>query len=44
MSASFGGGGEFYRSRKGFEKVLLKLTVVVGVLFLVSSIANFLVQ
>lgn len=44
MSGSFGGGGEFYRSRKGVEKILLKATVLLAVLFLASSIANILVK
>lgn len=44
LSGSFGGGGEFYRSRKGFEKVLVKFTVILAVLFLISSVANFIVK
>lgn len=44
LSSSFGGGGEFYRSRRGIERVLLKMTVVLALLFLVSSIANILVK
>ncbi len=44
MGASFGGGGEFYRSRRGIEKVLLRVTVILAVLFFISSIANILIR
>ncbi len=44
LSGTFGGGGEFYRSRRGMEKILLRATVVLACLFLASSIANFLVK
>ena len=44
MGSSFGGGGEFYRSKRGLEKVLLKVTVIIAVLFLLSSLANILIR
>lgn len=44
LSSSFGGGGEFYRSRRGIERVLLRITVVLAILFLASSVANILVK
>ncbi len=44
LSSSFGGGGEFYRSRRGIENLLLKLTVFLIILFLASSIASVLVK
>lgn len=44
MGSSFGGGGEFYRSRRGIEKVLLRATVIIAVLFLISALANILVR
>lgn len=44
MSSTFGGGGEFYRSRRGIEKILLRFTVVLVILFFASSIANILVR
>ncbi len=33
-----GGGGEFYRSRRGFEKLLFYLTIVMGCFLVVTSI------
>jgi len=33
LSSSFGGGGETFQTRRGFEKLLLYLTIFVLVLF-----------
>lgn len=44
MSSAFGGGGESYRSRRGIEKILLRLTAIVALLFLASSIINTLIK
>lgn len=38
LSSSFGGGGEFYRSRRSAEKFLLWITVFLSVLFGIVSI------
>lgn len=38
LSTSFGGGGEFYRSRQSIEKLLVIGTVIFSVLFGVLSI------
>lgn len=39
LSATFGGGGGFYASKRGIEKFLSTATVVLMVLFLVNSLA-----
>jgi len=39
----FGGSGEFYRSKRGVEKILFLATIVLAALFLLTSIANILV-
>lgn len=39
LSATFGGGGEFYKSRRGIDKVLFTLTIVLSVLFIGTSMA-----
>jgi len=39
LGRTLGGGGEFYHSRRGIEKVLQKTTIVLAFFFLVSSIA-----
>ncbi len=39
LSTSFGGGGgEFYRSKRSVEKLLIYLTIILGFLFAVFSI------
>lgn len=43
LSSSFGGGGEFYRSKRGLEKILFRATIVLGCLFLLSSILNLVI-
>ena len=39
LSATFGGGGGFYTSKRGIEKFLSIGTVVLAVLFLANSMA-----
>ncbi|MFZ5535252.1 MAG: preprotein translocase subunit SecG [Patescibacteria group bacterium] len=34
------GGGELYRTKRGAEKVIFTGTIVVGVLFLITSLIN----
>lgn len=38
LSSSFGGTGEFYRSKRSIEKLLMWATVVVAVIFAVISL------
>lgn len=38
ISGTFGGSGEFYRSRRSLEKLLVFLTIGLSVLFAVLSI------
>lgn len=38
LSSSFGGGGEFYRSKQSLDKLLIGATVVLTVLFGILSI------
>lgn len=42
LSSSFGGGGEFYRSKRGLEKLLFWATIILACLFLLSSILNLI--
>ena len=44
LGSTFGGGGEFYRSRRGLEKVLFRFTIVCAALFLITSLLNFIIQ
>ncbi len=37
LGQAWGGAGEFYHSKRGVEKILFKVTIVLAVLFLLSS-------
>jgi preprotein translocase subunit SecG len=37
LGSTFGGEMGFYRTKRGFEKILFYLTIVVASLFLISS-------
>ena len=41
LGATFGGDSSVYRSRRGIEKRLFQFTVVLGVLFVLFSLANY---
>ena len=38
LSSSFGGGGEFYRSKQSIDKILITATVILTILFGLLSI------
>lgn len=40
LGRAWGGGGEFYRSKRGVEKILFRLTIVLAVLFFIASIIS----
>ncbi len=40
LGSAWGGGGEFYQTRRGIEKVTLQLTVVLIALFFLVSLIN----
>lgn len=44
LSATFGGGGGFYVSKRGAEKVLSIATIVLAVLFVLNALAFLLVR
>jgi len=37
LGQAWGGGGEFYRSKRGLEKILFRVTIVIAFLFFISS-------
>jgi protein translocase SecG subunit len=43
FSSPFGQGGESFRTRRGVEKALLYLTLVMGVAFIVITIVGLLI-
>jgi protein translocase SecG subunit len=44
LSSTFGGGGDFYRSKQSIDKLLIWITVILTVLFAVLSIMLLLPQ
>ncbi|OGN27087.1 MAG: preprotein translocase subunit SecG [Candidatus Yanofskybacteria bacterium RIFCSPLOWO2_01_FULL_49_17] len=40
LSATFGGGGMEYSTKRGAEKVIFYATIVIAVLFIVSAIIS----
>jgi preprotein translocase subunit SecG len=44
LGATFGGDSSVYRSRRGIEKRLFQFTVVLTVLFVLFSVANYALQ
>lgn len=44
IGRTFGGGGEFYRSKRGIEKVLFRFTIILVVLFAFNSVITVLIS
>lgn len=45
LGSAFGGSaGEGYRTKRGAERIVFVSTIVLAVLFLISSVTTFLVQ
>jgi len=44
LSATFGGEGNIYRTKRGIEKALFILTIVLAIVFFAIAIANILIK
>lgn len=44
LGSVFGGEGNVYRTKRGFEKVLFTSTIVLSVLFFATALANILIK
>lgn len=44
LGQSFGGSNEQYRSQRGIEKLLHRATIILAVLFLISSMVNLILK
>ena len=42
LSATFGGEGNIYRTKRGLEKIIFAATIVLAVLFFVTALASIL--
>ncbi len=43
LSSVFGGESTFYHTRRGIEKIVFWATIVLAILFVATSLANFLI-
>jgi len=44
LGSAWGGGGEMFQTRRGIEKITLRITVVLIVLFFALSLISFLLK
>ncbi len=44
LSAAFGGGGEFYKSKRGIDRLLFIATSALSILFILTSLAFIFVK
>lgn len=44
LGRAWGGGGEFYKSKRGVEKVIFRFTIILTAAFLITSILNLIVR
>ncbi len=44
LGSAWGGGGEFYQTRRGVEKFTMRLTVIFIVIFFLVSVVNLFVK
>lgn len=42
LSATFGGEGNVYRTKRGLEKVIFVATIVLAIIFFATAVANIL--
>lgn len=42
LGKAWGGSGEFYKSRRGVEKIVFNLTIILVVAFLITSILSLI--
>ncbi|TSD01859.1 MAG: Preprotein translocase, SecG subunit [Parcubacteria group bacterium Athens0714_26] len=42
LGGAFGGGGEFYATRRGVEKKIFRATIFLGILFVILAISNLI--
>lgn len=44
LGSAWGGGGEMFQTRRGLEKLTMRLAIIFLVIFFVISILNFFVK
>ena len=44
LSATFGGEGNVYRTKRGLEKIIFFATIVLAAIFFVAAVVNILIS
>ncbi|MBI3366350.1 preprotein translocase subunit SecG [Candidatus Roizmanbacteria bacterium] len=44
LGSAWGGGGEMYQTRRGVEKITLRIAILLIIIFFIISIANLFVK
>jgi len=44
LGSAFGQGGEFYGTRRGIQKKLFFLTIILGALFIILALSNLILS
>jgi preprotein translocase subunit SecG len=44
LSATFGGEGNIYRTKRGMEKALFLGTIILSIIFFATAVANILIK
>ncbi|OGK35165.1 preprotein translocase subunit SecG, partial [Candidatus Roizmanbacteria bacterium RIFCSPHIGHO2_12_FULL_37_9b] len=44
LGSAWGGGGEMFQTRRGVEKITLRLTVILIIVFFLISVVNLFVK
>lgn len=44
LSATFGGEGNVYRTKRGLEKIIFFATIVLAVIFFAAAVVNILIS
>lgn len=43
LSSAFGGGGDFFRTKRGIEKTIFIITIILAILFIGLGIINIII-
>jgi len=43
LGSAWGGGGEYFQTRRGVEKITMRLTIVFIAIFFIISLVNFFI-
>ncbi len=43
LGSAFGGGTNFYATRRGLQKIIFKATIFLGALFIILSLVNIII-